>query len=70
MKQRQMLADGATDTDEFKNTLANGNFGRILHWNKSNPFNDINIAQASDNQAKVTTFKGLLVKYPLPKIYP
>ena len=68
MKQRQMLADGATDTDEFKNTLANGNFGRILHWNKSNPFNDINIAQASDNKEKVPTFKAHLIKYPKKSI--
>ena len=51
-----MLSNGTTDPKEYKNTLANGNFGRILHWNKSNPFNEINIAQASDSQAKVISF--------------
>lgn len=49
MKQRQMLSNGTTNPNEYKNNLANGNFGRILHWNKSNPFNEINFAQFTDN---------------------
>ena len=61
-----MLADGATDTVEFKNNLANGNFGRILHWNMSNPFREINIAQGSDHHH----FKAHIVKHPQPKINP